>query len=70
MTVHHYHKYKGDIQLICKLGCNAYRFSLAWDKIEPIEGQYDKDILAHYHNVLKELNRQSITPMITFCSSS
>jgi beta-glucosidase/6-phospho-beta-glucosidase/beta-galactosidase len=31
-----------------------------------IEGEYDKEILAHYHDVLKELNKQSIIPMITF----
>ncbi|CAF4321551.1 unnamed protein product, partial [Adineta steineri] len=66
LAVDHYHRYKEDIQLMHTLGCNAYRFSLAWDKIEPIEGQYDKDILTHYHDVLKELHRQSIIPMITF----
>lgn len=66
MTVDHYHKYKEDIQLMRTFGCNAYRFSIAWDKIEPIEGQYDNDVLTHYHDVLKELHRQSIVPMITF----
>ncbi|CAF0937406.1 unnamed protein product [Rotaria sp. Silwood1] len=66
MAIDHYHRYKEDIQLMRTLGCNAYRFSLAWDKIEPIEGQYDKDVLAHYHDELKELHRQSIIPMITF----
>jgi beta-glucosidase len=66
MTVDHYHRYKEDIQLMSNLGCNAYRFSLAWDKIEAIEGKYDQEILAHYHDVLKELKRQSIKPMITF----
>ena len=66
MTIDLYHRYKEDIQLMRTLDCNAYRFSLAWDKIEPIEEQYDKDILAHYHDELKELHRQSITRMITF----
>ena len=62
----HYHRYVEDIDLMRNLGCNAYRFSLAWDKIEPTEGQYDSDILTHYHRELKELHRQSIVPMITF----
>ena len=65
LTVDHYHRYKEDIQLMRHLGCNAYRFSLSWEKIEPIEGQYDQDILVHYHDVLKELRKQSILPMIT-----
>ncbi|CAF0805119.1 unnamed protein product [Adineta ricciae] len=66
IAVDHYHRYKEDIELMSTLGCNAYRFSLAWDKIEPVEGQYDQDVLAHYHDVLKELHRQSIVPMVTF----
>jgi hypothetical protein len=45
LTVDHYRRYREDIQLMSKLGCNAYRFSLAWDKIEPIEGQYDESVL-------------------------
>jgi beta-glucosidase/6-phospho-beta-glucosidase/beta-galactosidase len=44
MTVDHYHRYKEDIQLMSNLGCNSYRFSLAWNKIEPIEGEYDQGI--------------------------
>lgn len=65
IAVDHYHRYKEDIKLMKDLGCNAYRFSLAWDKIEPVEGQYDRDIINHYHGVLDELLRQSIRPMIT-----
>ena len=65
LAVDHYHRYREDIQLMKDLGCNAYRFSLAWDKIEPEPGQYDRDILMHYHEVLNELQHQGMTPMIT-----
>jgi len=31
----HYHRYKGDIQLMKALGVKAYRFSIAWPRVFP-----------------------------------
>lgn len=65
-AVEHYHRYREDIQLMKDFGLNAYRFSLSWDKIESNRGQYNQEVLQHYHDVFRELNRQSIVPMVTF----
>jgi len=61
----HWKRYKEDIQLIKKLGCNAYRFSISWGKVEPKEGEFNTDALKHYAAVCKELEKNGIRPVIT-----
>ena len=61
----HWQRYKEDIQLIKKLGCNAYRFSIAWGKVNPKEKKFDKKVLQHYEDVCKELQKNGIRPIIT-----
>src|SRR3712207_4833413 len=31
----HYHRWRGDVALMAELGLGAYRFSLAWPRIQP-----------------------------------
>ena len=61
----HWQKYKEDIQLIKKLGCNTYRFSISWGKVEPKKGTFNNKALKHYENVCKELQKNKIRPVIT-----
>ncbi len=61
----HWQRYKEDIQLIKDLGCNTYRFSLEWSKIEPQKGQWDQKVLAHYQDVCQCLHDHDITPFVT-----
>ncbi|XP_016842778.1 myrosinase 1-like [Nasonia vitripennis] len=62
-----YHKYKEDIQLMKDIGINHYRFSLSWARILPTG--YSKDVnkegLRYYHNILDELEKHKIEPMVT-----
>jgi len=61
----HWERYKEDIQLIKDLGCNTYRFSIAWGKVNPKEKEFNKDALKHYEDVCKELQKNGIKPIIT-----
>lgn len=61
----HWNLYQDDIRCMKKLGVNAYRFSIEWSKIEPEEGVFDSDALAHYQKVCAALIHANITPMIT-----
>ncbi|MCX6150730.1 MAG: family 1 glycosylhydrolase [Ignavibacteriales bacterium] len=61
----HWNRYKEDIQLMKKIGLNAYRFSVEWSKIEPEEGKFDESVLDHYEKVVDELRANGIEPMIT-----
>jgi beta-glucosidase len=61
----HWNFYKEDIALMKALSLNAYRFSVEWSKIEPELGKYDESALDHYENVVDELKKNGIEPMIT-----
>ena len=62
----HYRQYKKDFSLIKNvLHNNAYRFSIEWARIEPVEGRFDNKEIRHYKNVLKELKKLHIKNMVT-----
>lgn len=61
----HRDKYKEDIQLMKEIGLNSYRFSLEWSRIEPEENFFDNEAIEHYSNVIDELIKNNIKPMIT-----
>jgi len=62
----HWNLYKTDISLMKEdFQANAFRFSLAWDRIEPQEGVFSEEALDHYSDEVNALLAASITPMIT-----
>ena len=64
-AVDHYNKYEEDIKSLASAGCNAYRFSIEWARIEPKEGVYDEKELEHYRAVLNCCEENHITPIVT-----
>ena len=61
----HYHRFREDFDLAASLGHNAHRFSLEWSRIEPEEGRYSDEALAHYEEVFAALATRGITPVVT-----
>ena len=61
----HWELYKEDFELLKTLGCNAYRFSFDWARIEPKEGFFDPVVIQHYQEMLKDLKQKNITPFAT-----
>ena len=64
-AVDHYHRYKEDIDLLKKAGLNAYRFSVEWARIEPVEGKFDMEEVKHYDEVIDYCIEQGVEPVIT-----
>lgn len=48
-----------------ELGLKSYRFSIEWSRIETEPGVFSKDAIQHYHEVIDELIKNQIVPMIT-----
>src|SRR5207247_2422945 len=46
--VDHYRRYKEDFDLVQKLNCNSFRFSVEWSRLEPEEGIWDEKEIEHY----------------------
>ncbi len=62
-----YHNYKEDIKLFAELGFKVYRFSIAWSRIFPLgdEEEPNEEGLKFYENVLLELKKHNIKPLIS-----
>ena len=62
-----YHHYKEDIKLFSEMGFKVYRMSIAWTRIYPNGDELvpNKEGIAFYKNVFKELKKYHIEPLVT-----
>lgn len=62
----HYHRYPDDIALMAGLGADAYRFSIAWPRIQPAgSGPANPDGVAFYDRLVDALLERGIAPHAT-----
>ena len=62
----HWNLYKEDIRLMKQdFNANSFRFSVAWDAIEPQEGVFSEEALQHYSDEVDALLAAGMVPMIT-----
>lgn len=62
----HYHRYPEDVQIMKKLGVNAYRFSISWPRIlSQGTGQVNAEGLDFYDRLVDELLKAEILPFAT-----
>ncbi|MFK4805758.1 glycoside hydrolase family 1 protein [Microbacterium sp. ZW CA_36] len=58
--------WESDLDLVAGLGLNAYRFSVEWARIEPQEGEFSDEALAHYEAVIDGCLARGLAPIVTF----
>ncbi len=62
----HYHRYEQDLDLVRELGADAYRFSIAWPRIQPDgTGPANPDGLAFYDRLVDAMLARGIEPVAT-----
>lgn len=62
----HYHRYPEDVALMASLHVDAYRFSLAWSRVQPAgKGAWNEAGFAFYEKLLDELDSKNIAAHIT-----
>lgn len=61
----HFERFRQDFALAKELGHNAHRFSIEWSRVEPRPGFFDLEVIEHYRQVLEELRRLEIEPIVT-----
>lgn len=62
----HYHRWKDDFKLLKEIGVNSYRFSISPARIYPSdEFTVNAEGIRFYVDLVNELTRMKITPMIT-----
>jgi len=60
----HYHRYEEDFDLLKKLNQNAFRLSIEWSRIEPVEGKFNQEEVEHYRKVLLALKERRIKSFV------
>ncbi|MFD4672846.1 GH1 family beta-glucosidase [Lentzea sp. NPDC058450] len=62
----HYHRWREDVALMTQLGVNAYRFSIAWPRIQPTgKGPVNAEGLDFYDRLVDALVDVGIAPVVT-----
>jgi beta-glucosidase len=62
----HYHRYRDDVALMADLGLAAYRFSIAWPRIQPDgTGPVEPRGLDFYDRLVDALRSAGIEPLVT-----
>lgn len=61
----HYHRWRDDVALMSSLGINAYRFSIAWPRMQPERGQWNAPGKDFYSQLVDALLDAGITPWVT-----
>ena len=61
----HYNRYEADFDIAKSLGNTAHRLSVEWARIEPEEGKFNEEAIAHYRKVLQALHVRGLKPYVT-----
>lgn len=61
-----YHRYEDDIALLQSTGLNAYRFSIEWARIEPVQGFFSIAEIDYYKRVIEACRKRGVHPAVTF----
>jgi beta-glucosidase len=62
----HYHRYQEDIDIMHRIGVDAYRFSISWPRILPSgTGTVNQPGIDHYDRLVDALLEKSIEPFVT-----
>jgi beta-glucosidase len=62
----HYHRAGEDVGLIASLGANAYRFSIAWPRVQPLgAGEWNDKGFDFYDRLIDGLLARGVAPYLT-----
>ena len=63
-------EYRDDVRQLAALGCNAWRPTLEWARIEPVRERVDSDALDRYRDVLAAARDAGLANWVTLQSTS
>ncbi len=61
-----WNRWPDDVALTAGLGCNAFRFSVEWARIEPTPGEFSSAALDHYDQMVDACLAAGLTPIVTY----
>jgi beta-glucosidase len=54
-----------DFDRAADMGLNALRVSIEWSRVEPESGEFSREALAHYRDMMRGLRQRGIEPLVT-----
>ena len=60
-----YELYEKDIDLVTSLGQQAFRTSVEWSRIEPTEGEFNKEATEHYVKMFAKMKERGLKVFVT-----
>lgn len=61
----HYNRWQEDLELMRCMGLQCYRFGVEWSRIEPEEGVFNEEAIAHYRQEIQALVDAGLRPLLT-----
>ena len=61
-----WHRWREDVGLAAGMNLNSYRFSVEWARVEPAEGEFSGEALAHYAAIADHCLARGLAPVVTF----
>ena len=61
----HYNRWREDLELMAAMGIRHSRFGVEWSRIEPEEGRFDEEALAHYREEIAAMVQAGVRPLLT-----
>jgi beta-glucosidase len=58
--------WREDVDLAAGMNLNSYRFSVEWARVEPAEGEFSAEALAHYAAIASHCLARGLAPVVTF----
>ena len=60
-----WNRYPEDLEVAQRLGAQAFRFSIAWSRVEPEPGTFSEEALAHYRRLADAVIAAGMEPVVT-----
>jgi beta-glucosidase len=57
--------YKRDFDLAKNLGLNSFRISIEWARVEPQRGNWNREAIDHYKDMIIAMRKRGLTPVIS-----
>ena len=61
----HYHRWQEDLALMKEMGLQCYRMGIEWSRVEPMDGYFDEEAIAHYRQEIQALHDAGIPVLLT-----
>jgi len=65
IAVDFWNRYEEHLDRVAALGCDAFRLSVEWARVEPSPGVVDTEALDHYAAVLDACHQRGLEPLVT-----